>query len=154
MNIARASSPPSTMQDQPIKIRSKTLAMMEYPASRSTTPVHCQHHRRHHHHHHLLLIACELVTPRLRCDKHNSKSFLSCGTKVIEPVGERNKLLKVDASFATLRTMAPRNLSACSFSPAATWNLYTTQPSTLPQLTVGLSISPVCCEQRIKHIEW
>jgi hypothetical protein len=32
------------------------------------------------------------------------------------------------ASFATLRTMAPENLLACSFSPAATWNLHTTQP--------------------------
>jgi hypothetical protein len=42
--------------------------------------------------------ACELVTPRLRCDEHSSKSSLSCGTKVIEPVGERNKLPKVDAS--------------------------------------------------------
>jgi hypothetical protein len=44
------------------------------------------------------VIACELVTPRLRCDEHSSKSSLSYGTKVIEPVGERNKLLKVDAS--------------------------------------------------------
>jgi hypothetical protein len=41
-----------------------------------------------------------------------------------------------------------------SFAPVATWNLHTTQPSTLSQLTMRLSISPVCCEQRIKHIEW
>jgi hypothetical protein len=44
------------------------------------------------------LIACELVTPRLRCDEHSSKSSLSCVTKVIEPIGERNKLPKVDVS--------------------------------------------------------
>jgi hypothetical protein len=37
---------------------------------------------------------------------------------------------------------------------AATWNLHTTQPSTLPQLTVRLSISLVCCKQRIKRTEW
>jgi hypothetical protein len=41
-----------------------------------------------------------------------------------------------------------------SFAPAAMWNLHTTQPSTLPQLTVRLSILPVCCKQRIKRIEW
>jgi hypothetical protein len=40
--------------------------------------------------------------------------------------------------------MAPR--SGRSFAPAATWNLHTTQPSTLSQLTVRLSISPVCCK--------
>jgi hypothetical protein len=29
-----------------------------------------------------------------------------------------------------------------------------TQPRTLPQLTMTLSISPVCCKQRIERIEW
>jgi hypothetical protein len=47
--------------------------------------------------------------------------------------------------------MAPR--PGRSFALAATWNLHTTQPSTLSQLTVRLSISPVCCKQRIKRIE-
>jgi hypothetical protein len=37
-------------------------------------------------------------------------------------------------------------LSACSFPPAAMWNLHTTQPTTLLQLTMRLSISTVCCE--------
>jgi hypothetical protein len=35
--------------------------------------------------------------PRARYDEHNSKSSLSCETKVIEPVGERTTLPKVDA---------------------------------------------------------
>jgi hypothetical protein len=39
------------------------------------------------------------------------------------------------------------------FSLAATWNLHTTQPRTLPQITMRLSISPVCCKQRIERIK-
>jgi isocitrate lyase len=67
--------------------------------------------------------------------------------RFIELVGERTKLPKVDAaSFATLQTMAPENLLAYSFAPVATWNLHITQPRTLSQLTVRLSISPVCCK--------
>jgi hypothetical protein len=41
-----------------------------------------------------------------------------------------------------------------TYQPAATWNLHTTQLSTLPQLTMRSSSSPVCCKQRIKRIEW
>jgi hypothetical protein len=62
------------------------------------------------------------------------------------------------ASFATLRTMAPEQcwcvIDVGAYSPAAMWNLHTTQPSTLSQLAMRLSISPVCCKQRIKRIKW
>jgi hypothetical protein len=48
--------------------------------------------------------------------------------------------------------MAPHR--GLCFAPAVMWNLHTTQPRTLPQLTMRLSISPVCCKQRIERIEW
>jgi hypothetical protein len=37
---------------------------------------------------------------------------------------------------------------------AATCNLHTTQPKYFAQLAVRLSISPVCCKQKIKRIVW
>jgi hypothetical protein len=48
--------------------------------------------------------------------------------RFIEPIGERTTLPKVDARWLcdTLDNGA-RNLSACSFSPAAMWNLHTTK---------------------------
>jgi hypothetical protein len=98
----------------------------------------------------------QLGTPRGRYDEHNSKSSLSIKLWIIEPVGERTNLRRlILASFTT----APNNLYMAphpgrSFAPAAMWNLHTTQHSTLPQLTVRLSISLVCYKQRIKRIEW
>jgi hypothetical protein len=53
-----------------------------------------------------------------------------------------------------LRTIYKAPRPGICFAPAATWNMYTTQPRILPQLTMWLSISPVCCKQRIEHIEW
>jgi hypothetical protein len=44
------------------------------------------------------VVGTQLGTPRGRYDEHNSKFSLSCETKVIEPVGERSTLPKVDAS--------------------------------------------------------
>jgi hypothetical protein len=100
-------------------------------------------------------MTAELETPREGYDEHSSKSSLSMRPRFIEPLGERTNFRRLMlASFA----IAPDNvcMAPCpghSFAPAATWNLHTTQPSTLSQLTVRLSISPVCCEQRIKRIE-
>jgi hypothetical protein len=94
-------------------------------------------------------------TTREGYDDRSSKFPSVVKQRFIKPVGERTKLRRLmPASFVTLWTMAPGNLSACSFSPVATWNLHTTQPSTLSQLTMRLWISPVCYKQRIKRIEW
>jgi hypothetical protein len=98
----------------------------------------------------------QLETQREGYDENNNKSSLSMRSRFIEPVGERSNFRRLMlAGFA----IAPDNvcMAPClgiSFAPAATWNLHTTQPSTLSQLTVRLSISPVCCKQRIKRIEW
>jgi hypothetical protein len=72
----------------------------------------------------------QLGTPRGRYDEHNSKSSLSMKPRFIEPVGERTNFRRLMlANFA----IAPYNLYmapylGCSFAPAATWNLHTTQP--------------------------
>jgi hypothetical protein len=101
-------------------------------------------------------MTAQLETPREGYDEHNSKSSLSVKPRFIEPVGERTNFQRLMlASFA----IAPDNLYMAprpgrSLAPAAMWNLHTTQPSTLSQLTLRLSISLVCCKQRIKHIEW
>jgi hypothetical protein len=101
-------------------------------------------------------MTAQLETPRKGYDEHSSKTSLSVKPRFIEPVGERTNFRRsMLASFA----IAPDNVymapcPGCSFAPAATWNLHTTQPSTLSQLTVRLSISPVCYKQRIKRIEW
>jgi hypothetical protein len=75
--------------------------------------------------------------------------------RLIEPVGESQTsegwCLLASRQLRTIY-MVPR--PGLSFAPAATWNMHTTQPSTLSQLTVRLSISPVCYVQRIKRIEW
>jgi hypothetical protein len=42
-------------------------------------------------------MTAQLETPREGYDEHSSKSSLSCETKVYRTVGERTKLLKVDA---------------------------------------------------------
>jgi hypothetical protein len=101
-------------------------------------------------------MTAQLETPREGYDEHNNKSSLSMKPRFIEPVGERTNFQRLMlASFTT----APDNvcMAPCpgrSFAPAAMWNPHTTQPSTLSQLIVRLSISPVCYKQRIKHIEW
>jgi hypothetical protein len=101
-------------------------------------------------------MTAQLETPREGYHERSSKSSLSMRPRFFEPVGERTNFRRLMlASFAT----APDNvcMAPCpgrSFAPAATWNLHTTQPSTLSQLTARLSISPVCCEQRTKRIEW
>jgi hypothetical protein len=103
-----------------------------------------------------VLMTAQLGTLRGSYDEHSSKSSLSMKPRCIEPVGERTNFQRLMlASFVATPDnlyMAPR--PGCSFAPEAKWNLHTTQPSTLPQLTVRLSISPVCCKQRIKRIEW
>jgi hypothetical protein len=88
--------------------------------------------------------------------EHSSKFPSVMKPRLNRTSRKKAKLQKVMlASFMTLRTRAPDNcLSACSFSPAATWNLHTTQPRTLLPTLMRLSISPVCCEQRIERIEW
>jgi hypothetical protein len=50
--------------------------------------------------------------------------------RFIEPVGESQIQKVMLASFTTLRTMAPEILLV-RLHLAATWNLHTTQPSTL-----------------------
>jgi hypothetical protein len=96
----------------------------------------------------------QLETPREGYDE--TKSSLTVKPRFIEPVGEKTNFRRLMlASFATASDnvcMAP--CPGRNFAPAAIWNLHTTQPSILSQLIVRLSISPVCCEQRIKRIEW
>jgi hypothetical protein len=96
-----------------------------------------------------------LGTPRGRYDEHSSKSSLSYETKVYR-TSRRKPNFRRWCLLASrqLRTiyMAPR--PGLCFAPAATWNLHTTQPKTLPQFTMRVSISPVCCKQRIERIEW
>jgi hypothetical protein len=101
-------------------------------------------------------MTAQLETPREGYDEHSSKSSLSMKPRFIEPVGERINFRRLMlASLATaLDNVCMVPCPGHSFALAATWNLHTTQPSTLSQLTVRLSISPVCCEQRIKRIEW
>jgi hypothetical protein len=75
--------------------------------------------------------------------------------RFIEPVGESQTLEGwCSLALRQLQTiyMAPR--PGLCFAPAATWNLHTTQPRAFPQLTMRLSISPVCCKQRIERIKW
>jgi hypothetical protein len=92
--------------------------------------------------------------PKRRYDEHSSKFLSVVKPRFIELVGESQTsegwCLLASRQLRTIY-MAPR--SGLSFAPAATWNLHTTQPSTLSQLTMRLSILPVCCKQRIKHIE-
>jgi hypothetical protein len=101
-------------------------------------------------------MTAQLEIPREGYDEHSSKSSVSMRPRFIEPVGERTNFRRLMlASFTT----TPNNVCMVpclerSFAPAATWNLHTTQPSTLSQLTVRLSMSSVCSKQRIKRIEW
>jgi hypothetical protein len=94
-------------------------------------------------------MTAQLETPREGYDEHNSKSSLSVKPRFIEPVGERTNFRRLMlASFAT----APDNVCMVlcpgrSFAPTSMWNLHTTQPSTLSQLIVRLSISLVCCNK-------
>jgi hypothetical protein len=75
-------------------------------------------------------MTAQLGTPRERYDEHSSKSSLSMKPRFIKPVGERTNFRRLKlASFTT----TPNNLYLApylghSFAPAATWNLYTTQP--------------------------
>jgi hypothetical protein len=96
-----------------------------------------------------------LGTPRGRYDEHNSKSSLSCETKVYQ-TSRRKPNFRRWCLLASrqLRTIYKAPCPGLCFAPVAIWNLHTTQPRTLPQLTMRLSISPVCCKQRIKRIEW
>jgi hypothetical protein len=70
----------------------------------------------------VIYITAQLETPREGYDEHSSKSSLSMKQWFIEPVGERTKLLKVDArslcdSSGQLRQ---KTCPGCSFAPAAT----------------------------------
>jgi hypothetical protein len=101
-------------------------------------------------------MTAKLGTPRGRYDEHSSKSSLSRKPRFIEPVEERTNFrrLMLAGLASALDNLYMASYLGRSFAPAATWNLHITQPSTLPQLTVRLSISPVCCKQRIKRIVW
>jgi hypothetical protein len=73
-----------------------------------------------------------LGTPRGRYDEHSSKSSLSCETKVYwtsrtKPNFRRWCLL----ASCQLQTIYKVPHPGLCFSPAATWNLHTTQPRTL-----------------------
>jgi hypothetical protein len=74
-------------------------------------------------------MTAQLGTPRGRYDEHNSKSSLSKKPRFIEPVGERTNFRRL---MLTGLATAPDNLYMVpylgrSFTPAATWNLHTTQ---------------------------
>jgi hypothetical protein len=102
------------------------------------------------------VLAAQLGMPRGRYDDHSSKSSLSMKPRFIEPVGERTNFRRL--MLAGLAT-APDNLY---MAPYLGHSLHQQQrgtctqhnQSTLPQLTVRLSISPVYCKQRIKCIMW
>jgi hypothetical protein len=98
-------------------------------------------------------MTAQLGTPRGRYDEHNSKSSLSMKPRFIKLVGEKTNFQRL--MLAGLAS-APDNLYMAPYLERflLVWNLHTTQPSTLPQLTVRFSISPVCCKQRIKRIMW
>jgi hypothetical protein len=96
-----------------------------------------------------------LGTPRGRYDEHSSKSSLSCETKVYRTSRRKPNFRRwCQLASRQLQTIYKAPRPGLCFAPAATWNLHTTQPRTLPQLTMRLSISPICCKQRIKRIEW
>jgi hypothetical protein len=79
----------------------------------------------------MMIITRQLGTPSGRCDEHSSKFFPQLETKVLSIRRGADKRLKVMlASLRQLRTIyrAPRPSFALR---AATWNLHTTQPSTL-----------------------
>jgi hypothetical protein len=96
-----------------------------------------------------------LGTTRGRYDEHSSKSSLSCETKVYQ-TSRRKPNLRRWCLLASrqLRTICKVPRLGLCFAPAAIWNLHTTQPRTLPQLTMRLSISLVFCKQRIERMEW
>jgi hypothetical protein len=96
-----------------------------------------------------------LGTPRGRYDEHSSKSSHSCETKVYRTSRRKPNFRRwcLLASWQ-LRTIYKAPRPGLCFAPVATWNLHTTQPRTLSQLTMRLSISLVCCKQKIERIEW
>jgi hypothetical protein len=96
-----------------------------------------------------------LGTPRWRYDEHSNKSSLSYETKVYR-TSRRKPYFRRWCLLASrqLRTIYKASHPGLCFALAATWNLHTTQPRTLPQLMMRLSVSPVCCKQRIESIEW
>jgi hypothetical protein len=75
-------------------------------------------------------MTAQLGTPRGRYDEHNNKSFLSMKPRFIEPVGERTNFQRLMLAGLAIALdnlyMAP--YLGCSFAPAATLNLHTTQP--------------------------
>ena len=84
-------------------------------------------------------------TPRGRCDEHSSKFSLSTKPRFNRPVGERRDFWRccwLTSGRAHYRRQQQRGT-------------YTQHnQSTLLQLIVRLSISPVCWTQRIRRIEW
>ena len=84
-------------------------------------------------------------TPRGGCDEHSGKFSLSKKPRFNRPVGERRDFWSccwLTSGRAHYRRQQQRG--TCTQH----------NQSTLPQLTVRLSISPVCWTQRIRRIEW
>jgi hypothetical protein len=87
-------------------------------------------------------------TPRGRYDEHNSKFSLSMKPKFNRPVGERNHFWRL------LLAGARRQLMARCRCQQQRGTCTQHNQTTLPQLTVRLSISPVWWKQRIRRIVW
>ena len=84
-------------------------------------------------------------TPRERCEEHSNKFSLSSKPRFNRPVGERRGFWRccwLTSGRAHYRHQQQRG--TCTQH----------NQSTLPQLTVRLSILPICWTQRIRHIEW
>jgi hypothetical protein len=91
-------------------------------------------------------------TPRGRYDENIRKFSLSMKPKFNRPVGERNhfwRLLLADFGKALENSLVRGWRRQQQRGTRTQYN-----QTTLPQLTVRLSISPVCWKQRIRRIVW
>jgi hypothetical protein len=97
----------------------------------------------------------QLGTPRGRYDEHSSKFSLSKKLRFIDPVGKKLNLRR-------WCLLASRQLQTIYNTPRPGFALHQQQRGTCTQhnqvlcsqLTMRLSISPVCYKQRYERIEW
>jgi hypothetical protein len=84
--------------------------------------------------------------PKRKVWWHISKFPSVWNQGLIKPVAETNHFWRLMlADLATLQTICLWHLSGRSSTPAATWNLHTTQPKYFAPTSIErLSISPVC----------
>jgi hypothetical protein len=84
-------------------------------------------------------------------------SFPQYETKVYRTSRRKNQLPKVDANWlgdSSRQINIWRLIWGIALHQQQRGTCTQRNQSTLPQLTVRLSISPICCKQRIKRIVW